>query len=445
MLTFGTDGIRGRANSELTMEIGYLVGVAAAKVLRSDSVLIGRDPRRSGFWLSQAVGLGFAAMGVAVVDVGVVPTGAVSFGAMTGGVPGVVVSASHNPSSDNGIKILGSDGGKLPVAQERAIEMELAVLSSGNRPQFGDLGEHGERDLSEEYLDWIVGFRGALGRPLRVVCDCAHGAATKYVPRLLARLGASVVGTCGTDPNGENINRGVGALHPEGLAELVVSTHADVGVAFDGDADRFIAITEKGDVVNGDGVIAILAKDLLRRHELDPEGVVLTVMANLGLERALRADGFAVTRCGVGDRAVATAMRQSGFGLGGEQSGHVIVSRYLPTGDGLVTATLFLHALSVVSEPLSRRLLDAYSPFPQVLSAVAANEAETVLGDEEVVRAIEAAERELGERGRTVVRASGTEPVVRVMVEAETWEMAESAKSRIVSAVTDAGSRLTQG
>jgi len=423
------------------MEIGYLVGVAGAMVLEPKQVLIGRDPRKSGLWLSRAVGLGFAAMGVDVTDLGVVPTGAVSFCAMRAQLPGVVVSASHNPSADNGIKILGSDGGKLSLSQEGAIEEELVALSRGERPEFGDLGGHIQSDIGEDYLDWIVGFRGTLGRPLRVVCDCANGASTQYVPRLLARLGASVVGTRGTDPDGENINRGVGALHPEGLAELVVSTHADVGIAFDGDADRFIAVTERGDVVNGDGVIGILADDLWSRRELEVPGVVLTVMANLGLEKALRERGFEVTRCGVGDRAVATAMRESGIGLGGEQSGHVIVSKYLPTGDGLVTAALFLHALGAASDPLSRRLADLYHPYPQVLSSVATPDAASVVAHQEVARVIALVNEDLGERGRTVVRPSGTEPLLRVMVEAETWEMAERAKSRIVSVVNSVRSR----
>ncbi|MHB8189000.1 MAG: phosphohexomutase domain-containing protein [Ferrimicrobium sp.] len=435
MLRFGTDGIRGRANVELTMETGYWFGVALSTVLKVPQVALGRDTRASGLWLSRAVGLGLASAGVDVIDLGILPTGAISWCSRRFDIPSVVVSASHNPFFDNGIKVFQVDGAKVDESIERAIELKLAAYLDGLRPSFGELGHLVERSVSAEYLSWLVGLHGTLPKPVRVVVDGAHGAAASISLALLEALGAEVVGSVGVSPDGTNINAGVGALHPERVAELVVAMKADIGLAFDGDADRLIAATADGEVADGDDIIAVLAYDLLERRALQGRGVVLTVMANLGLERSLVARGVTVVRTGVGDRQVADAMRAYGFGLGGEQSGHVIVSDHSPTGDGLVTATLLLHAIARSGVGFGGLVSGAFHRFPQVQRSVATAHGLEVVDDPRVVEAVSLGTRELGDSGRIVLRPSGTEPLVRVMVEASERFMADRIAQELVAVV----------
>jgi len=438
MLTFGTDGIRGRANQELTMEVGFWIGASVAEVLGAEAVAIGRDTRASGFWLSQAVGLGLAALGVDVLDVGVAPTGALSFVARHQSVPTVVVSASHNPFYDNGIKVFAPTGAKIEPDLERAIEAVLARRLGGERPAYGSLGRYSSLELLDEYVSWLAGVVGLSGRP-RVVLDGAHGAASGIAPRAFEAAGARVLAAIGVEPDGQNINDGVGALHPERLAHLVLATRADLGLAFDGDADRLIGVAPSGEIIDGDDVLVIVARALRRSGELEGPGIVATVMSHLGLERTLEPEGVRVERTGVGDREVALALQRTGFGLGGEQSGHVIVPRFAPTGDGLLTGLLLLWALETLGvsadEALGQRVR-----FPQVHRKVAARNGRQVAEAARVRDVLGRVEQELGGDGRVVLRPSGTEPVVRIMVEAVSAELAEVMAAELERAVRDAAS-----
>jgi phosphoglucosamine mutase len=435
MLTFGTDGIRGRANQELTMEVGLWVGASVAEVLEVDEVAIGRDTRASGFWLSQAVGLGLASMGVDVRDVGVAPTGALSFLARRDEVPTVVISASHNPFYDNGIKVFDASGAKIQPSVERAIEERLAQRLGGRRPPYGALGRYRSDSFLDDYVAWLVASVPLASSP-RVVVDAAHGAASTVAVRALEAAGARVLATIGTEPNGQNINDGVGALHPERLAHLVLATGADLGLAFDGDADRLIAVAPSGAIVDGDDVLVLLAAALAQRGALEGPGIVATVMSQYGLEQTLDPLGVRVERCGVGDREVAAALTRTGFGLGGEQSGHVIVPRYAPTGDGLLTGLLVLWALEVLGLDADGALAQRVR-FPQVHAKVAVREARAVADSPVVREAVRAAEDRLGSLGRVVLRPSGTEPVVRIMVEAPEEALASEVAQALEQAVAE--------
>jgi phosphoglucosamine mutase len=412
-IQFGTDGVRGVANRDLTPEHAVALGRAAARFF-GGPIAVGRDTRLSGPMLASALASGITSGGARVLDLGVVPTPAVA--ALTprlGATAGGVVSASHNPFPDNGIKFFSGEGRKLAEGVEAELE-RLANEPAGRLPTGEGLG-------GVEVVEWATRLyaEGALEglRPdalgMRVLLDCAHGAAYEAAPMAFEELGVGVT-VVGDRPTGTNINDGVGSTHVEGLD---VSGH-DVAFAFDGDADRVLAVDERGNVVDGDRIIAILARDLMER-ELLAGGVVVTVMSNLGFFKAMDGLGIPYRVTPVGDRHVAAAMARTGAAVGGEQSGHVILSRHVTTGDGLVTALAVLDVMARTGRPLSE-LAGVMEVYPQTLINVVVEDparAKAVAGAPEVERAVALAEDKLGDEGRILLRPSGTEPKVRVMVE----------------------------
>jgi phosphoglucosamine mutase len=434
---FGTDGVRGRAIDEITPEFCLSLGRAAARVLRPERVVIGRDTRESGPVLQAALAAGLAAEGVDVDDLGIVPTPAVAMFAARDGVPGVVITASHNPFHDNGVKIFGAGGTKLSDAQQETIEVELSSIlgaePSGSIPR--RVGVVTRRPLAvADYVDRIVTHfgEGSLAG-LRVVLDTANGAMCDAAPETFRRLGADVI-VLNDGPDGVNINHECGATATDGLCAFVSTMGtADAGFAFDGDGDRVIAVDGAGRVVDGDRLIAMSAIDRKERGRLTGGAVVATVMANLGFHRAMEAAGIQVVVTPVGDRHVLDAMVEGGFVLGGEQSGHIIHRDVATTGDGLVSAVAVAELLVRSSQPLAEVAGSVMVSFPQVLRNVDVDrrpsDAAGELADE-----IAAVEAELGPDGRVLVRASGTEPLVRVMVEAPTLAVAEAAVERLCDA-----------
>jgi phosphoglucosamine mutase len=419
---FGTDGVRGVANRDLTPELALAIGRGlGTRLARGATVLVGRDTRRSGPMLEAALAAGLASAGVHVELGGVLPTPAVAeLVSLGAAAAGVVISASHNPFPDNGIKLFGPDGFKLPDAEEAAVER--AMDAPGPRPEADGLGE---------IVSWPEGrdryVAGLLERfptdlsGLRLVVDCAHGATVVSAPDVLRALGADLVAVIGNAPDGVNINVECGSTHLDALAAAVVRTGADLGLAFDGDGDRVLAVDHSGAVVDGDQILAILALRLARRGELDGGAVVTTTMTNLGFRTAMRNNGIEVRWTDVGDRYVLEAMRSGGFVIGGEQSGHLINLRSGPTGDGLAAGLQLLQALVESGRPLAE-LGSIVVRMPQKLVSFPVADKERLPEAEEVWAAVAECEKELGEDGRVVVRASGTEPLVRVMVEAHTDE-----------------------
>jgi len=395
---------------------------------RRPVAVVGRDPRTSGEFLEAAVVAGLASAGVDVLRLGVIPTPAVAF--LTGALDadfGVMLSASHNPAPDNGIKFFGRGGLKLPDAAEDEIELRLAGESSSAGPAAASLPELGfgrVTDASgerERYLDHLLSTLpdSGTGTPLaglRVVVDCAHGAAYEIAPRMLRRAGAEVI-TIGTEPDGENINAGCGSTSLSALKAAVVDHGADVGIAHDGDADRCLAVGADGEVIDGDQIIAVLAFALKEAGRLAYNTVVVTVMSNLGLRLAMRDADITVVETPVGDRHLVAAMREGQFVLGGEQSGHIILADHATTGDGLLTALQLLAIVAGRGQPLGE-LAKVMTRYPQVLVSVPGVDRSLVATSSELSSAVRAAEDELGESGRVLVRPSGTEQVVRVMVEA---------------------------
>ena len=412
---FGSDGVRGRANVELTPELAMGLARAAADG-RQGTALVGRDTRRSGQMLVAAVQAGFHASGFDTIDVGILPVGAVSYlTASTRATYGVMVSASHNPAGDNGIKFLGPDGAKLDEERERAIEARYRHGPPWVGGEGADVGiQMGMPDALERYLNHLAeGSRYSL-RGMSVVLDCAHGAAFLAAPALFARLGADVVAHA-AEPTGTNINEECGATSPGFLAGRSAGR---LGLAFDGDAGRLIAVDEDGVPANGDVVMAVLARHLHQRGELPGDVVVATVMSNLGLRLALRSMGVQLVEAPVGDRFVLEEMRRRGAGLGGERSGHVIFGGE-PTGDGLLTARRLMEAMAATGAPL-KELRRVMKECPQVLRSVPVRVRERLPAAAPLWAAVASMEKRLGETGRVLVRASGTEQVVRVMVEAPT-------------------------
>ncbi|WP_273842405.1 phosphoglucosamine mutase [Rubrobacter calidifluminis] len=411
-IRFGTDGVRGEANSTLRPEHALRLGLAAARTL-GRRVCIGRDTRLSGGMLSCALAAGLASGGTEVLDLGVLPTPAVAALAPELGMDAAgVVSASHNPYPDNGIKFFSGEGVKLSGEQER----ELERLAAGEFPErpvgSGVGGVRAVEDAAGMYVEGVLSrlYPDAGGR--RILLDCANGAACETAPLAFERLGAHF-GLVAAEPDGTNINDGCGSTH---IGDLDPSGY-DVAFAFDGDADRVLALDERGGVVDGDRIIAILARDLAERGQIGG-GIVVTVMSNLGFFKAMERLGIPCEVVPVGDRYVAEAMRRTGAAVGGEQSGHVIVSRYTKTGDGLVTALALLEVMERSGMPLYE-LAGVMEVYPQTLINVPVGGADAgeVCGSEEVRRAVEEARRRLGDEGRILLRPSGTEPVVRVMVE----------------------------
>lgn len=442
MLRFGTDGLRGLANSELSPELVLALGRAAARVLGGRKFIIGRDTRCSGPLLQAALSAGLASEGADVVDVGVLPTPALAYLSAEESVPAAVLSASHNPFWDNGIKFFLAGGSKLADGTEEALEgvLEQLVSRAGrSAPEEGPMtgaavgrlsADPSARDRYEQHLLACLEGRHLSG--LRVVLDCANGAASATAADTFQKAGAGVVKVLSGEPDGTNINEGCGSTNPEGLASAVVSAGADLGLAFDGDADRVIAVDGQGNVVDGDTILALFATDLAQRGLLAGGTVVVTVMTNLGFHQAMAAAGVKVHTVAVGDRYVLEALDANGWVLGGEQSGHVIFRSLATTGDGQLSGLLLADLMCRKSAPLSELASGAFRRFPQVLRNVAVTDRDGLAGAAAVWDEVARAESLLGERGRVLLRPSGTEPLVRVMVEAETENEAEAAAERII-------------
>ena len=439
---FGTDGIRGATNvSPMTAEMAMKVGMAAgAYFLRGDHrhrVVIGKDTRLSGYMLESARVAGFTSVGMDVVMVGPMPTPAVAMltQSMRADI-GVMISASHNPYADNGIKLFGPDGYKLSDEAEAAIE----ALIDGDVPLVTSDQIGRARRIEDAQGRYIHFAKSTFPENLRldgmrIVIDCANGAAYKVAPSALWELGADVV-AIGVTPNGTNINDGVGSTAPQTLAETVVASGADIGIALDGDADRLIVVDETGTIVDGDQLMATIAASWARQGRLAGGGLVATVMSNLGLERHLAAQGLGLVRTKVGDRHVLEKMRSSGYNVGGEQSGHIILSDYATTGDGLVAALQILAEVKRSGAPAGE-VLHRFEPLPQLLKNVRFGGGKP-LDDEAVKAVIVQAEAELAGKGRLVIRPSGTEPVIRVMAEGDDLGQVERVVDRICDAVRKA-------
>jgi phosphoglucosamine mutase len=434
---FGTDGIRGVANSELTAELAMRVGRSAAAALASTSprprVVVGRDTRISGDLLESALIAGLLSAGVDVLKVGILPTPAIAF-LVTDlrADAGAVISASHNPAEDNGIKFFGGDGFKISEAQEE--EIEALLDGPSELPSGGDIGRIQKiANAEDRYLAHAL--RALEGRRLeamKVVIDCAHGAAYRTSPRALAEAGAEVM-VLNAKPDGLNINVGCGSTAPEMLSKAVVEHDAHAGLAHDGDADRVIAVDERGEVVDGDGMIAALALELKEQDRLAGDIVVVTVMANLGLRQALAEAGVKMAEVPVGDRYVFEAMLNHGAVIGGEQSGHIVFSEYANTGDGLITGLRLLGLMASSGKPLSE--LVKVARYPQVLLSVRVPDVTRLSEAQALWELVSDVEDRLGKGGRVLVRASGTEPMVRVMVEASDDAIALEAATEIADAV----------
>jgi phosphoglucosamine mutase len=443
-LTFGTDGVRGVANSELSAELVMALGRAAARVLGRDGFVVGRDTRISGPLLVSALAAGLAAEGADVVDLGVLPTPGVALMAAERGLPAAVVSASHNPFADNGVKLFARGGTKLDEDIERSIEAELGTVLAGpagsrKLPAGDAVGRiTGDEDAGRRYLDRLRGsLAGRTLTGLRVVVDCANGAASGLAPGLLESLGAEVT-VLSAAPDGVNINAACGSTHPQALQEAVVTGGADVGLALDGDADRVVAVDERGHLVDGDHLMAMSALDLRDRGLLAGNTVVVTVMSNLGFRLAMEAADLAVHETPVGDRHVLAAMETHGWVLGGEQSGHIIFRHLASTGDGMLTGLQVLDLVRRRQRSLGELAAESMTRMPQELRSVRVADLSRLAEAPAVWDAVAETERSLGHRGRVVLRASGTEPVVRVMVEADDPGTAASAVDRLCHVVEQA-------
>ena len=436
---FGTDGVRGQANSwPMTAEMALKLGAAAGRHFRGQSglsrVVIGKDTRRSSYMLEYAMTAGLTSTGMNVLLLGPVPTPAVGY--LTRSMRadlGVMISASHNPFQDNGIKFFGPDGFKLSDEAESQIEtlvagdVELAPPEGIGRAERIDDG----RGRYEEFAK--LSFQKGSLAGLKVVIDCANGAAYRTAPEVLRELGAEVVAV-GVQPNGFNINEGCGSTHPEAAAEIVRESGADVGICLDGDADRVILIDETGTVVDGDQLMGLMAARWAKSGQLKGGALVATVMSNLGLERYLTEHGIGLERVNVGDRHVVERMREKGFNLGGEQSGHIVMTDFTTTGDGLMAALQFLAAMVETGAPASS-LLNVFVPVPQMLKNVRYSDGREPLKDHGVQSAIRSAEVKLMHKGRLLIRKSGTEPLIRVMAECEDEALLGEIVDSIVGAV----------
>jgi phosphoglucosamine mutase len=441
---FGTDGIRGRANGEITPELALRVGQAAGLAFRRGEhrhrVLIGKDTRLSGYMIETALVAGFTSVGMNVFQTGPMPTPAVAM--LTRSMRcdlGVMISASHNPYDDNGIKLFGPDGFKLSDAVEGEIELLIDSDLGKRLAKSADLGR--ARRIEDEQGRYVEFAKRTLPRNLsleglRVVIDCANGAAYKVAPQALWELGADVV-SIGVEPDGFNINRDCGSTEPAALCAKVKEMRADIGIALDGDADRVIISDERGHLVDGDQLLAVIAASLKEDGRLARPGIVATVMSNLGLERYLAGLGLSLERTPVGDRYVLEHMREHGHNVGGEPSGHIILSDYTTTGDGFVAALQILAVVRKQDQPVSR-VCHRFDPLPQVLKNVRYRSGKP-LESAKVRSAIQEAERRLNGHGRLIVRSSGTEPVIRVMGEGEDRVLVEE----IVDGIVDALSHVT--
>ncbi len=458
--TFGTDGMRGRANTELTPELVLALGRAFARVQRPERCVVGRDTRLSGTMLQAAFQAGLCSEGVDVVDLGVMPTPGVAWWSGEMGCAAAVVSASHNPFYDNGIKLFGLAGVKLPDALERAVEAELERLldppddlrpasrmpddvdpepAPHPRDRRWSKGQPGvvvmEPAAAERYVEHLTGVleQGCLSG-LKIVLDTANGATTWLAPAALRRLGAEIIQVA-AEPDGLNINDGCGSTHPEEMVEAVLAHGADVGLAFDGDGDRLIASDRNGRLVNGDETMAILAEDLAARGLLTGSCVVVTVMTNLGFHKAMAARGIKVLQTDVGDRYVLEVMEREGLVLGGEQSGHIVQRHLAGTGDGILTGLSLLGVMVRSGRSLGDLVDDSMQRFPQEMVNVPVQDPSSLDGARPVWATVEEVHAELDGQGRVLLRASGTEKVVRVMVEASSARLAKEMADRLASVV----------
>ena len=441
---FGTDGIRGLANQHpMTSEMALKVGMAAGTVFRTGShrhrIVIGKDTRLSGYMLEAALMSGFTSVGMDVFLLGPMPTPAVAM--LTRSLRadlGVMLSASHNPSHDNGIKLFDPDGYKLSDDMEHQIE---ELIDADSRTLLVDAERIGRATRVESAQERYIEFaKRTLPKHLRldglrIVIDCANGAAYKVAPEALWELGAEVI-KIGVQPNGQNINLGCGSTAPDAIVDKVKELRADIGIALDGDADRVVIVNEKGQIVDGDQLMAVIAESWHQSGKLAAGGIVATVMSNLGLERYLKGIGLTMARTPVGDRYVTEHMRKHGFNVGGEQSGHIVLSDFTTTGDGLVSALQILAVVVSTGKPVSE-VCNRFHPLPQILQNVRYASGKP-LEDTRVVKAIEGAKARLGEHGRLVIRPSGTEPVIRVMAEGDDESMVTSVVGEIVDAVKSA-------
>jgi phosphoglucosamine mutase len=444
---FGTDGIRGRANQHpMTADIALKVAMATAKVLGKNHahsrVVIGKDTRLSCYMLEQSLTAGFLAMGMDVVLTGPIPTPAIAVltRSMRADV-GVVISASHNPFEDNGIKLFGADGYKLPDTTEQEIEgwIDNPLLMTEGLANPEKIGRASRMDDAVgRMVEYAKGSfpRNKTLAGLKVVIDCANGAAYKVAPQALWELEATVI-SMGVAPNGKNINLECGATHTDELQKRVVEEGADIGIALDGDADRLILVDEKGQRIDGDQILALLATYMKSYDCLNHNTVVTTVMSNLGFERYLKANDITLVRSAVGDRYVVEKMREGGFNLGGEQSGHVVMSDFGTTGDGLMAALQVLAVLKYSGKKASE-LLNVFTPVPQLLKNVRFTKGAKPLDKAEVQDALKEAEKTLANSGRLLVRASGTEPLIRVMAEGDDQKMVEKVVDDLCDVITKA-------
>ena len=438
MSLFGTDGIRGLANVDLTAELALDVAVAAAHILVENSndrprAIVGQDSRASGEFLEAAVVAGLTSAGVDVYRVGIVPTPAVAYlVASTGADLGVMISASHNPMPDNGIKLFQRGGEKLADEVEALVEARIG--EPWQRPTGAAVGRVISDDqLVDKYIEHLLSTIDVSLSGLKVVVDCANGASSFTAPAALSRAGAEVIAIANT-PDGWNINDGVGSTHLEFLRSAVLKNGADVGIAHDGDADRCLAIDATGAEIDGDVIMAILANGFKAQGKLKANTIVGTVMSNLGFMHAMAESGIEIVTTAVGDRYVLEAMLQSDFNLGGEQSGHVIMRDYANTGDGLLTALQLLAEVKRSGKTL-QELSRVLVRFPQVLINVKNVAKERLSGSNAIADAVKAAETELGSNGRVLLRASGTEPLVRVMVEAQSDAVAQDVAMKLAQVV----------
>lgn len=440
---FGTDGVRGRANEALTAELALSLSVAAAHVLDEGGhfagdpplALVGRDPRASGEFLEAAVVAGLASAGVNVLRLGILPTPGVAFLTEACNADlGVMLSASHNPMPDNGIKFFARGGNKLDDELEDTIESRLTEVWA--RPTGASVGRVSvDESLVENYVAHLV---NSLERPvslegIKVVVDCANGAAFQAAPAAFEAQGAEVR-RIHAEPDGININENCGSTHMDSLREAVLAEHADLGIALDGDADRCLAVDTFGRIVDGDQILAILALALREQSQLKNDTIVATVMSNLGLINAMRSAGITVQQAKVGDRYVLEAMKAGGFSLGGEQSGHIVMLEHATTGDGVLTALHLMNRMATSGQSLAQ-LASVMTRLPQVLINVPDVDKTRAATDPELTAAISKAEAELGDSGRVLLRPSGTESLVRVMVEAETYETANGVAHRLADIV----------
>ena len=427
---FGTDGVRGVAGSELSAELALLIGRAAGSYLRGGPVVVGRDTRRSGEMLSSALQAGFHSMGIDTVDVGILPSGGISYlTATSGATMGAIVSASHNPAEDNGIKLLAARGTKLPDEVER--ELEERLRSPEARSKVGpDIGTRFlDSDALERYVDHLASISKYNLSSVEIAVDCANGAAFKAAPMLFNRLKADLR-VLADAPDGTNINDGCGATHPEMLAR---EAQGRIGLSFDGDADRLIAIDEDGRVANGDVILAIVARYMKAQGSLKKNLVVATVMSNLGFRKSMAEADIDLIETKVGDRYVMEAMLEHKAILGGEQSGHIIFLDKGHTGDGLLTAVRLLDVVAGTGKQLRELRAEAITEYPQILQNVRVGRGASLDDAGALWDEVRAVETELGEEGRVLVRASGTEPLIRVMVEAPSEEAARRYADRLSS------------